>query len=64
MKTVVVTGATSGIGFAVCRELLREGFFVIGIGRSDEKCANSKKELSESFPDWRSATNTFLYIYP
>ncbi|HBR32738.1 MAG TPA: short-chain dehydrogenase [Clostridiales bacterium] len=51
MKTVVVTGATSGIGFAVCRELLREGFFVIGIGRSDEKCANSKKELSESFPD-------------
>ncbi len=45
MKTVVVTGATSGIGFAVCRELLHAGFRVLGIGRSKSRCDDALKSL-------------------
>jgi NAD(P)-dependent dehydrogenase (short-subunit alcohol dehydrogenase family) len=33
MKTAVVTGASSGIGKAICLELLKEGFRVIGMAR-------------------------------
>jgi 3-oxoacyl-[acyl-carrier protein] reductase len=33
MKTVVVTGATRGIGFAIARRLLTENYKVIGISR-------------------------------
>jgi 3-oxoacyl-[acyl-carrier protein] reductase len=34
MKTVVVTGASRGLGLAICRRLLAEGFRVIGLSRS------------------------------
>ena len=34
IKTVLVTGASSGIGAAVCRALLEEGYGVIGLSRS------------------------------
>ena len=49
MKTVVVTGATSGIGLAVCRELLSKGYYVIGIGRDAEKCSKTEERLSSDF---------------
>ena len=39
-KTVVVTGATSGIGYAATGLLLQQGCSVIGIGRSAERCRN------------------------
>ncbi len=35
-KTVVVTGATSGIGFSVVNTLLDGGYSVIGVGRSEK----------------------------
>jgi len=34
MKTVVVTGASRGLGLAICRRLVTEGFKVIGLSRS------------------------------
>jgi 3-oxoacyl-[acyl-carrier protein] reductase len=34
MKTVVVTGVSRGLGLAICRRLVTEGFHVIGLGRS------------------------------
>ncbi|HTO99999.1 MAG TPA: SDR family NAD(P)-dependent oxidoreductase [Anaerolineales bacterium] len=37
-KTFVVTGATSGIGLAAVELLLRQGGWVIGIGRRAERC--------------------------
>jgi NAD(P)-dependent dehydrogenase (short-subunit alcohol dehydrogenase family) len=45
MKTVVVTGATSGIGFAVCAELLKRGCRVVGLGRSRENCRAAREKL-------------------
>jgi len=51
MKTVVVTGATSGIGFAVCRELAASNYGIIGVGRSDENCKKAMELLRREFPD-------------
>jgi NAD(P)-dependent dehydrogenase (short-subunit alcohol dehydrogenase family) len=45
MKTVVVTGATSGIGFAVCAALLKSGCRVIGLGQSEKNCAAAAEKL-------------------
>jgi NAD(P)-dependent dehydrogenase (short-subunit alcohol dehydrogenase family) len=37
-KTVLITGATSGIGLVTARELARQGARVVLVGRSREKC--------------------------
>lgn len=37
MKAYIVTGASKGIGLALCRQLGEAGHFVIGIARSKEK---------------------------
>lgn len=37
MKCGVVTGATGGIGAAICRSLLKEGWRIYGIGRDFKK---------------------------
>lgn len=50
-KIVVVTGATSGIGLATVKVLCGKGAYVIGIGRSPEKCVRIKKDVLKSFPE-------------
>ena len=50
MKTVVVTGATSGIGLAVCEALAANGFRIIGIGHSGENCREALEKLSAANP--------------
>lgn len=45
----LVTGASSGIGEAISRELVKRGWKVIGIARSAEKLAALQKELSDLF---------------
>lgn len=44
-KVVVITGATSGIGFAAVKEFARMGMAVIGVGRSDQSCKTALAEI-------------------
>ncbi|MDZ7835630.1 MAG: SDR family NAD(P)-dependent oxidoreductase [Alkalibacterium sp.] len=49
MKTVVITGASDGIGAASARQLKDKGHNVIIVGRSEEKTKNIAKELQAPF---------------
>jgi retinol dehydrogenase 12 len=57
-KTIVVTGATSGIGLATAEELVRQGARVIGAGRSLERCAAAEQRLRAIDPAARVAFAT------
>lgn len=48
-QVALVTGASSGIGEALCRELIKKQCSVIGIARSTDKLQKLKQELGESF---------------
>ncbi|MFZ5974803.1 MAG: SDR family NAD(P)-dependent oxidoreductase [Bacillota bacterium] len=50
MHTVIVTGATSGIGLAVVRALLNREYRVIGIGHSEKNCNIARAELQKEYP--------------
>lgn len=49
MKTALITGATSGIGEATARLLVRGGWRVIGTGRRAERLDALAAELGEAF---------------
>src|SRR5262245_55607882 len=44
-KMCLVTGATTGIGWATARELARLGGTVVIVGRSRERCAKATESL-------------------
>lgn len=46
-KIVAVTGGSSGIGFAIAEEFLREGAYVSISGRNEERLENAVSELSK-----------------
>lgn len=48
-NVALVTGASSGIGEAICKELVKRGWTVIGIARSEEKLVQIQSELSDFF---------------
>jgi NAD(P)-dependent dehydrogenase (short-subunit alcohol dehydrogenase family) len=50
MRSVVVTGCTSGIGQALTNYLAARGNFVIGIGRDARKCAATEKAMTTKHP--------------
>lgn len=50
MRTAVITGATSGIGFATAVELVLHGIAVIGVGRNAERCEAARKKVLGSCP--------------
>ncbi|KAF0109856.1 MAG: Short-chain dehydrogenase/reductase SDR [Chloroflexi bacterium] len=49
-KTVVVTGATSGIGYQTAFDFAREGAFLIGVGRNPQRCAEARNNILEQLP--------------
>ena len=49
-KTIVITGATSGIGFAALQALAPSGALLIGTGRSEERAAAARQSLLEEYP--------------
>lgn len=57
MKTVVITGASSGIGLAAAAELLQARYRVIAIGHDEVRCEAAKLQLNAAYPD---AAVTFL----
>jgi len=46
----VVTGATSGIGYATARKLIEKGAIVIGTGRTRERCDIAQEKIRSDFP--------------
>lgn len=54
-KTILVTGATSGIGFRACMELARQGAFVIGTGRDEQRCENARQSILQEIPQAKLA---------
>lgn len=44
-KTVLITGATSGLGFSLAKLLVKKGCKVHGIGRSEKKAREAKTKL-------------------
>ncbi len=49
-KTVVITGATAGIGYRTAVEFCRKGAFVIGVGRNSDRCQKARVEILKEVP--------------
>jgi NAD(P)-dependent dehydrogenase (short-subunit alcohol dehydrogenase family) len=45
MNTVIITGATSCAGLAVSAALIRQGYRVVGVGRTKESCEAAREKL-------------------
>lgn len=50
MNTVLITGATSGIGLASALELAKNGFRILGIGRDIKRCEQAKQLILSAVP--------------
>jgi NAD(P)-dependent dehydrogenase (short-subunit alcohol dehydrogenase family) len=49
-KVIVITGATSGIGFTAAREFAARGAYVLGVGRSAARCSQAESTIQALFP--------------
>lgn len=49
-KSIVITGATAGIGLQTALDAAREGAFVIGIGRNTQRCEDARQKIISQVP--------------
>ena len=49
-KTIVMTGATSGIGLETAKLLAKDGFRVLGVGRDDTRCKRAAQTIRSAVP--------------
>ena len=49
-RTIVITGATAGIGLAAMTALAERGASLIGIGRSASRCRNAAQSIRTEYP--------------
>ncbi len=52
-QTILITGATSGIGLAAAGALAATGACILGVGRSPERCEAARKVILQRCPDAR-----------
>ena len=50
-KTIIITGATGGIGLAAMHSLADENTLIIGVGRSAERCQQAKEKVLARKPE-------------
>ncbi|MCX6054514.1 MAG: SDR family NAD(P)-dependent oxidoreductase [Chloroflexi bacterium] len=50
-KTMVITGATAGIGFQTALDAAREGAFIISIGRNQQRCEDARQKILSLVPN-------------
>lgn len=50
-KTVLITGGTSGIGFAVAKQCIDNHYQVIIVGSSEERSIPAKNEINAKYPN-------------
>ncbi|MEO0963312.1 MAG: SDR family NAD(P)-dependent oxidoreductase, partial [Pseudomonadota bacterium] len=48
-RTAVVTGVSSGIGRAICAQLIKDGWHVFGSVRTDEDANAARDALGNAF---------------
>ncbi|HHV58726.1 MAG TPA: SDR family NAD(P)-dependent oxidoreductase [Clostridiaceae bacterium] len=53
MNTIVITGASSGIGLETARILTRQGFNVLGVSRSEDNCKKAEENILSENPNAR-----------
>lgn len=58
-KTVIITGANSGIGFAICQVLLMKHAHIVMACRNIDRANKAKEELLKDFP----SSNIEILIY-